>query len=284
MAISSSGLEAFYVCAIEQNFTKASEKLHLTQSALSQRIKNLEEELGTTLFLRERIGVKLTEEGYELLRYCQQKNQIEQEVLSKLKKSQSEQLTGLVKIGGFSSIVRSAVLPSLNNFMKRNPDVQFHIMNKELYELPDLLKSGALDMIILDSYWDRAGIKSILLGHESNVRIRKKGTKPKDIFLDHDENDETTLKFLKLKAGTNIKRHYFDDIYAIIDGVRAGIAEAVVSQHLIADLNDVEVVENRVVKTPIVLHFYEKPYYSQLHQNIVNELIKGLSHFCENDR
>ena len=279
MGISSSGLDAFYMCAIEQNFTKASEKLNITQSALSQRIKNLEEELSTTLFLRERVGVKLTEEGHELLRYCQQRNQIEQEVLSKLKLKNSAILSGTIRIGGYSSIVRSIVLPSLQNLMKKNPQVQIHLVTKELYELPDLLKSGALDMMILDTSLDKAGIKSVFLGEELNVRIRKKGMPPQEIFLDHDENDETTFRFLKLKSGSKIRRHYFDDIYGIIDGVRAGLAEAVVSKHLINDMRDIEITDERAISNPIVLHFFEQAYYSRLQQAVVEELIRGFSQY-----
>ncbi|NNF77531.1 MAG: LysR family transcriptional regulator [Rhizobiales bacterium] len=62
-----SGLFAFQVVARHGNFTGAAEALGLTQSAVSQRIKGLELELGTLLFKREHRGVSLTNEGLRLL-------------------------------------------------------------------------------------------------------------------------------------------------------------------------------------------------------------------------
>ncbi len=61
------GLCAFDVVARHGNFTSAAEALGLTQSAMSQRIKNLEIELGVTLFRREHRGVELTNDGRRLL-------------------------------------------------------------------------------------------------------------------------------------------------------------------------------------------------------------------------
>ncbi len=62
-----SGLFAFRVVARHGNFTGAAEALGLTQSAVSQRIKGLEIELGISLFKREHRGVALTNEGLRLL-------------------------------------------------------------------------------------------------------------------------------------------------------------------------------------------------------------------------
>lgn len=62
-----SGLFAFRVVAHHGNFTGAAEALGLTQSAISQRIKGLELELGVQLFRREHRGVALTNEGLRLL-------------------------------------------------------------------------------------------------------------------------------------------------------------------------------------------------------------------------
>ncbi len=62
-----SGLFAFRVVARHGNFTGAAEALGLNQSAVSQRIKGLEIELGVVLFRREHRGVALTNEGLRLL-------------------------------------------------------------------------------------------------------------------------------------------------------------------------------------------------------------------------
>ena len=81
MKLSGMLMEAFYQIAKTGNFTRAAAALHITQSALSQRIKQLEEELGVTLLIRERSGTVLTTEGERMLRYCQLQSTMEEEML-----------------------------------------------------------------------------------------------------------------------------------------------------------------------------------------------------------
>ena len=62
----------FYTVANHGNITKASEELMISQPAISKSIKNLEEQLGGTLFIRTKRGVILTDEGKEFYKYIKQ--------------------------------------------------------------------------------------------------------------------------------------------------------------------------------------------------------------------
>ena len=62
----------FYTVANLGNISKASEELHVSQPAISKSIKNLENQLGGTLFVRTKRGVNLTEEGKEFYKYIKQ--------------------------------------------------------------------------------------------------------------------------------------------------------------------------------------------------------------------
>src|SRR5437867_4099333 len=104
MKISSHSLEAFLCVARLGKFAKAAESLGISQSALSQRILNLESQLETTLFVRNRAGSRLTPEGEDLLRYAQAQEILEEEYL---KSKGGKGLNGSLRVGGFSSITRS---------------------------------------------------------------------------------------------------------------------------------------------------------------------------------
>ena len=94
MGLSSLYLDAFFAAARSLNFSLAARELHITQSALSQRIKGLEEELDLTLFVRLPRGVQLTDAGTRLLRYCQARFSMEQELLEQLTGKSSKQGLG----------------------------------------------------------------------------------------------------------------------------------------------------------------------------------------------
>jgi LysR family cyn operon transcriptional activator len=64
-------LQAFRVVAETLNFTRAAERLHLTQSAVSHQIKALEKDLGEPLFLRSKRGVKLSQQGKLALEHAE---------------------------------------------------------------------------------------------------------------------------------------------------------------------------------------------------------------------
>ena len=63
-------LRTFREVADTLNFTRAAERLHLTQSAVSHQIKGLEQELGEPLFIRAKRGVRLSEAGKAALEYA----------------------------------------------------------------------------------------------------------------------------------------------------------------------------------------------------------------------
>ena len=64
-------LATLLTVAKEKNFTKAAEKLSLTQPAVSHHIGQLEDELGTRIFVRAKTGLRLTPEGEIVLRYAE---------------------------------------------------------------------------------------------------------------------------------------------------------------------------------------------------------------------
>jgi DNA-binding transcriptional LysR family regulator len=275
LTLNSSQIEAFLACAQTKNFTLAAHRLHITQSALSQRIMNLEEILETTLLIRDRTGLRLTEAGETLLRYSLVKEKMESDVLDEIKSARSDRVTGVLRIGGYSSVMRSVILPSLKGLIQDHTKTQLKMITRELYELPSLLKSGEVDFLLHAEPMQNENL-TYLLGHEKLVLIKKKGAADSDVYLDHDEQDMTTLNFLNQKKNQKIHRHYLDDIYSIIDGVHMGLGQAVVPVQLIENDKHVEIVKKYKSQiSPVYLIYYQQSYYSKLQSQAIERLLKN---------
>lgn len=280
--MSSLYLDAFVAVAQSKNFSKAAARLNLTQSALSQRVLKLEAHLETTLFIRDRAGVLLTELGQELLRYCVSKTALEEEFISRLRANGKHELKGEIRIGGFSSVMRSVILPALAPLLRNNPGVRLSLISRQLRELPDLLRRGEINFMVLDHLLERDDLEKVDLGFEQNVLVQSAKAPPPNIYLDHDEDDQVTRRYLQL-AGKNpgrLERRYLGDVYGLLDGVRQGLGRAVLPRHLIAGDSKISIVQPSVVlKIPVVLHYYTQPYYPLLQQGAVEALSKGAPQF-----
>lgn len=277
MSLSSLYLDAFYTTALMGHFTKASEELCITQSALSQRISKLEADLGTSLFIRESTGIRLTPAGEELLLYCKHKESLELTALENIRGESKTQLTGVVKIGGFSSVMRSIVLPLISPLLQENPKLKLSLISKEMDELPKLFKRGEIDYMIYYNDLIKDNVEILPLGTERNYLAEKKGYCGEEIFLDHDENDQTTARYLKLfKKQKSYKRRYLDDVYGLIDGVKNGLGRAVIPEHLIVQEPSLKIInKSKSVDFPVKLHFFKQPFYSSLHSQLISVLKKG---------
>lgn len=276
MKINSAGLEAFYNLTIERSFTRAALKLGLSQPAFSQRIKALEESLETTLVIRERQNISLTSEGEKLLKYCKTNLQIEEELLSDFRSTvKGNELSGQIRIGGFSSIVRSILLPSLANLLRENPKVSIQTYTAELSQIPELLRSSRVDFVLHNRSVEKEGIINEFLGYEENVLVQSRKFPHTEIFLDHDENDVTTSSYFSLKGKKlNIRKRYLDDVYGLLDGVKLGLGKAVLPRHLI-DTKELEVVDPKVVlRVPLYLVYYQSSFYTKLQKKVIQD-IKG---------
>ena len=278
MGLSSLYLDAFFAAARSLNFSQAAKELHITQSALSQRIKGLEEELDLTLFVRLPRGVQLTDAGTRLLRYCQARFSMEQELLEHLTgKTSQHGLGGVIRIGGYSSIVRSVLMPALAPLLRDNAHVQVHFQNAEVRQLPELLITGNVDFIVTDTPLHRADIETVQLGQEECIMAESSSFELEgEIFLDHDPDDPTTAKFLAMQAAgkpTHYRRSFMDEIYATIDGIALGLGRAVVSRHLITRDPRIRVAERyRSMFVPVLLHYHKQPFYTALQRAVIQEL------------
>lgn len=276
MIISAHELQAFRILAQKLNFSVAATHIHITQSALSQRIQSLERSLGLTLFVRDRKALRLTEAGVRLLRYCQTKDHLEAELLNDLVAPTDGKFAGHLRVAGFSSVLHSVIMPALSPLLRDNPSVQFEFSMHEMSQLPDVLMRGEADFVIMDHAHQKSNVHTHVLGHEKYVLIRSKYFPVSNTYLDHDPNDKFTKLFFKSqgKHHQDLLRSYVDDIEGIINGVALGIGQGVVPCHLLRKDIPVSIVSNvKPMNSPVVLNYFSQPYYSKL-QHAVIEMLK----------
>jgi len=277
MDISSNYLRAFYQLAQDKNFTKAANHLAITQSAFSQRILNFEQDLETTLFTREKGNIQLTDSGLKLLRYSEKLYKLQEEILNSIYSEDSKNMAGTIRVGGFSSILRSCVLPALAPLLIEHPKLKIATTTVELDELTNLLQTSKVDFIISNKITQNNSLHSELLGYEINVLVESKKHTFNGQYLDHDSLDVTTSSYFKLKPQldkkNNIKR-YLDDVYGLIDGVKLGMGRAVLPLHLIQNEKDLKVLYPKTqLKVPLYLLYYKNSYQTQLEQKVIDNLI-----------
>lgn len=287
MKLNTDRLNAFFQVALERNFHRAADTLCITQSALSQRILKLEQEIKTNLLVRGNDGVRLTEAGSILFEYIRDLQLKEHEVLGAMT-GRSSAASGIIRIASFSSVLRSVVMPALRSLIKSNPDVFVEFFSRELRELPDMLESGEADFIISDNSVQADNLTSITLGVERLVHARCKGEVPTQppTFLDHDAEDTTTYNFFKAQGinDIDIQRSFFDDIYGLVDGVKLGFGEAVISAHILNDMSheNFDIIPHPVAVTnPVILYYQTARYLGSLQKDVIQELLSNSAGYLD---
>ncbi len=137
----------FYYCSENRSFSVAAKKLFISQSAVSQSIKQLETQLGVTLFFRKARSIQLTSEGEMLFSYVSQAFNFLKTGESKLQELEGLK-SGEIRIGVSDSICKYFVMPYIKKFGQLYPQIAIKVINRTTPQLLDVLKNGLVDMVI----------------------------------------------------------------------------------------------------------------------------------------
>lgn len=137
--------KVFYAAATCGSFSDAAKSLYITQSAVSQQIRILEQELGAMLFARGRKGAKLTPQGELLLEYVK-KSLLEIENAENLFSRMKSLDEGSLRIGSGDTITRYYLLSKLEQFHNIYPGIKIEIVNRVTEETLSKLNSGMVDI------------------------------------------------------------------------------------------------------------------------------------------
>lgn len=138
-------LRVFYHVAKTEQISKAAEILNVSQPAISQQIKSLEDQIGFKLFSRSKKGVKLTQEAEEIFAYC--KNIFAQvESINHTLQNISSLDTGTLRIGASDTICKYYLIDKLKTFEELYPKIRYRVTNCTTTESLTLLKNNDVDI------------------------------------------------------------------------------------------------------------------------------------------
>ncbi|NLL45108.1 MAG: LysR family transcriptional regulator [Mollicutes bacterium] len=242
----------FYVVAKHKHMTKASEELHISQPAISQAIKKLEDQLGGILFIRSNKGMELTKEGKMLFEYIQSSLELIKTAENKFThfKDLSQ---GEIKIGISASLTKIILLDALKKFHEDHPNITINITNELTKNLILDLQKGKLDFVI----FNESNIK------ESNVAL-KELTKLKPIFIYNPKYYDYSNKIFKLEELNNIplilqnkdsnSRQYLDN-FMVKNNVLLKPYLEVVSQDLILEFVNIGLGVGYTIKELVIKNY-----------------------------
>lgn len=166
-------LRSFVAIAESGSMTAAANALNLTQGAVSQQIKRLEEVLSTSLFERERRGLKLTAAGERLFGKAKRLLGLNDEICADLA---ADTLKGRLRIGVPYDLVETRLAPVLKAFAEACPQVELTLFCNTSPKLAEALNSGEIDLALIEeAIGNGGGGSGECLGIERLVWVGAKG-------------------------------------------------------------------------------------------------------------
>ncbi|MBY0451937.1 MAG: LysR family transcriptional regulator [Bdellovibrionaceae bacterium] len=165
-----SHLQTFVTVASEGSMTAAADKLFLTQPAVSQQMKNMEDELGVELIVRGSKQIKMTAQGEMLYEHAKKILSLAQAAEVSIK-SVGAQLRGELRIGTLNTIGLHLMSPVVSRLLKFNPDFKIKVDYAKGEDLIASYKKGQLDVVILPEV--EANYKATLNDSKSQILFQE---------------------------------------------------------------------------------------------------------------
>ena len=183
-------LKYFSVVAQELNFTRAAQKLNMSQPPLSNQIKALEDDLGVQLFIRGKRHLQLTEAGSLLLHRTNQMLSLADKTRADLAHMESG-LSGTISLGMVEGRAPYIAARFISGFREEYPMVKYQMWNGSSDDVLEHLARGLSDLAVIAYPFDNEHLGSIVIGKEPWIALI-----PKDHPLAKEEGDYVTLDHL----------------------------------------------------------------------------------------
>ncbi len=225
--------------------TRAAQMLGCTQSGVSHAINSLEEELGTTLLIRNRSGIKLTSDGEQMSSAIQKVADALEEMYKTAEAIHGLE-TGIIRVGAFTSVAVHWLPGIIKEFREIYPNIEFGLMNGDYHDITEWLLSESIDIGFVTLPFDIPSCECIPLIEDrllavlpSDHRLAGLNKFPLEALRDEpfisllEQSNHDARKALEI-AGVkpNIKFTTKDD-YAIIAMVEQGLGVSIMPELLL---------------------------------------------------
>ncbi len=199
----------FYETALHSSFSTAAQHLYISQSAISQCIRQLEQDLDAQLFVRSRRGISLTKEGMLLFQKVESAIQALEQgetLLARLQHLDS----GSLMIAAGDTITTHYLLPYLEQFHATYPSIHIEMANSYSYHMLQCVKEGKAELafVNLPVEDDELCIEPCLEIHDIFVCGPEYDIKPSYTW------EEMTKQPLILLESNSTSRHYLNKKFA----------------------------------------------------------------------
>ena len=286
MSLLSANLQAFLAIVRNGTVHAAAKELLLTQTGVTQRLRALEKELGTTFFLRSRTGMKLTQEGEALFQYCTGAEDLEGQVMSQLVGAGRDKPI-YVSIAGPTSVMTARIVEACRHLYIDWPELHLNFVIDDAVERIGCVRAGRTQLAIVPQDHVPHEIDSTKLQPDRYAPVatpKWKGRKLSEILqtervIDFHADDPTTRNYLRkfdLLGQLKRPRLYVNNNESIIRMFRWGIGFGTLTQEIAKPHLDrgelITLNGGAVMEDPLALIWYPRPEMPPYFQAILDAI------------
>ena len=234
--------KAFFACVETGSLTEAAKRLNCTQSAVSHLLRELEEETGFAVLIRNKSGLRLTDKGRELFPAVKELVASEEKVRAKIADLALPE-TGTIRIGTFTSVAVQWLPALMKGYEELDRGVRFILTDGGYKDIADAVRRGKVDVgfvglpiegkcLQIPLYKDRL-LAVLPKDHPANGSFPIEDfAKERVITLTEDTDWDSRRVFAQAGVAPNIKYKTSDD-YAMIAMVEQGLGVCVMPELLL---------------------------------------------------
>ncbi|MDI9540778.1 MAG: LysR family transcriptional regulator [Bacillota bacterium] len=232
-----SKLETLLVLHEEGNFTKASNRLGITQPAVSTHIKQLEEYFNCKLFIRSKNEIKPTEQGLIVINYSKRMKALERKLLDEL--SAGDNKPTKIKIGITHTSENNLIAETIGKYSSMNNAISITVITDVIKNLYSMLENYELDLIIVEEKLNKPNLRFLMMDTDYLLCILSNNNKlaKKSLVTINDLKKQKMI----MRLPTSATRELFDSTLKSIN-------ESIDNFNIVLEVDNISTIKDLVRK------------------------------------